>query len=310
MFAMAINTARYAQGKTAVIEDRSSHRFVFATHTHKQIDHKITIASLTCFVQFHSSSIMFAHQRHNLIVQVLERHGSVSVRELPSLVSASPATVRRDLDFLAQRKCVVRAWGGVLHPDFAVGESSFVEKARTAVYAKVAIGQAAAAKIAGRVTIFVDSGSTTLEAARHLLLRPEVTIFTNSLPLLCLRSPIRCRLVALGGVVRQVSRALVGALAMDWMTHLEFDYALIGASGLEARNGASTTELLEAAIKKEAIERSRRTLLLADASKWNHPMAVRFAEWRQFDTFVTDVKLALGERRALSKAGVELVLVR
>jgi DeoR/GlpR family transcriptional regulator of sugar metabolism len=250
---------------------------------------------------------MFAHQRHNLIVRVLEQQGSVSVRELPSLVRASPATIRRDLELLAQQGHVVRAWGGVLHPDFALGESSFVEKVRTAAAAKAAIGRVAAAKIAGRATIFVDSGSTTLEAARYLLLRREVTIFTNSLPLLCLRSPIRCRLVALGGEVRHVSRALVGALAMDWMSHLEFDYALIGASGLEARNGASTTEMLEAAIKKEAIERSRRALLLADASKWNHPAAVQFAEWNQFDMFITDAKPALNERRFLSEAGLELV---
>ena len=45
---------------------------------------------------------MFAQQRHNLIVQMLERQGSVAVRELPSLVRASPATIRRDLDLLAE----------------------------------------------------------------------------------------------------------------------------------------------------------------------------------------------------------------
>ena len=107
-----------------------------------------------------------------------------------------------------------------------------------------------------------------------------------------------------------MSRALVGALAMDWMSHLEFDYALIGASGLEARSGASTTEMLEAGIKKEAIERSRRAFLLADASKWGHPAAVRFAGWNQFDLFITDAKPALNERRLLSRAGLEVVPAR
>jgi len=250
---------------------------------------------------------MFAHQRHRLIVQLLEQQGSVSVRELPSLVRASPATIRRDLGLLAQRGSVVRARGGVLHPDVAAGESSFVERVRAAAAAKAAIGRTAAALIAGRATIFVDSGSTTLEAGRHLLLRPEVTVFTNSILLLCLQSPIRCRLVAIGGEFRPLSRALVGALAMDWMRHLEFDYALIGASGVEPRDGASTTEVLEAAIKKEAIERSGRALLLADASKWDHPAAVQFAGWDKFDGFITDAKPALNERRLLSKAGVELV---
>jgi DeoR family fructose operon transcriptional repressor len=262
---------------------------------------------LVGFAQHCSLTIMFAQQRHKLIVQTLEQHGSVSVRELPSLVRASPATVRRDLELLAQQGHVVRARGGVLHPDAAIGESSFVEKVRTAVLAKAAIGRAAAAQIVGRATVFVDSGSTTLEAARHLVLRPGLTIYTNSIPLLCLRSPIRCRLLALGGEVRQLSRALVGTLAIDWMSHLKFDYALIGASGLEARDGASTTEELEATIKKEAIERSQRALLLADASKWDHPAAVRFAAWKEFDMFVTDARPARNERRLLTKAGLELV---
>ncbi len=250
---------------------------------------------------------MIAHQRHNLIVQVLEQHGSLAVRELPMLVSASPATVRRDLDLLEQRGRVVRAWGSVLLPDSASGESSFVDKTNTAKEAKAAIGLAAASRIPPKATVFVDAGSTTLEAARHLLLRPDATVYTNSIPLLCLRSPIRCRLVALGGEVRQVSHALVGALGMHWLSHVKFDYALIGASGVESVNGASTTEFLEAAIKQEAMGRSRKTLLLADATKWNHPVAVRFAAWKQFDMFVTDAKLDGAECRALSKAGVELI---
>ncbi len=249
---------------------------------------------------------MFAQQRHNLIVQMLERRGSVSVRELPSLVRASPATIRRDLDLLAQQGHVVRAWGGVLHPDVAESESSFVEKARTAAAAKAAIGRVAADRVTGPATVFVDSGSTTLEAARHLVLRPGLTIFTNSIPLLCLRGTVRSRLVALGGEVRHLSRALVGTLAMDWLGHLEFDYALIGASGLESRSGASTTEVLEAAIKKEAIKRARCALLLADGSKWNHPAAIRFAAWDQFDEFVTDARLDPGTRRLLARTGVQL----
>jgi DeoR/GlpR family transcriptional regulator of sugar metabolism len=249
---------------------------------------------------------MFAHQRHKLIVQMLEQQGSVSVRELPSLVRASPATIRRDLDHLAQRGQVVRAWGGVLHPD-TIGESSFVEKTRTAAAAKAAIGRVAAGQIVGPASVFVDSGSTTLEAARHLILRPGLTLFTNSVPLMCLRAMVRCRLVALGGEVRHLSRAIVGPLALNWLGQLKFDYALIGASGLESRQGASTTELSEAAIKKGAIKRSRHVLLLADASKWDRPAAIPFAAWNQFDQFVTNARLDSGTRRLLARAGVKVL---
>jgi DeoR family fructose operon transcriptional repressor len=93
---------------------------------------------------------------------------------------------------------------------------------------------------------------------------------------------------------------------MDWLKHLRFDFALVGASGLDAGDGASTTELMEAAIKKEAIARARRSVLLADASKWRQTAPIRFGAWRDFSDFVTDARPIRSDREALRRAGVEL----
>jgi DeoR family fructose operon transcriptional repressor len=83
---------------------------------------------------------------------------------------------------------------------------------------------------------------------------------------------------------------LVGSLALDALARLRADVALIGASGLHPADGATTTELLEASIKHQWIQKSGRACLLADASKWRQPAPIRFAAWGEFQEFFTDTR--------------------
>lgn len=249
---------------------------------------------------------MFAQARHQRIAALLEEQGRWSVRDLQARTGASAATLRRDLAFLARAGRLVRSHGGVMRPGLGGAEPDFERKLRTAAAAKRALAAAALALVPARATVFVDAGTTTLEAGRQLLGREGVTVYTNSLPLLAEPPGGPARVVALGGEVRPLSRALVGGLALAWLEHLRFDVALIGASGLEEAAGPSTTELLEAAVKRAALGRARRTVLLADASKWAEPAAVRFAGWQDFSDLVTDRRPDRAARAALARGGVRV----
>ncbi len=249
---------------------------------------------------------MFAQERQQQILELLAKKKRLRVVDLESALKVSPATLRRDLLQLEHAGKVLRTHGGLIHPDFLGGEPAFSRKARAAVEAKHRIAVAAAAAIPPGATVFVDAGTSTLELGRILLQRGDVTIFTNSAPLLQERAGPKVQLVAIGGEVREVSRALVGALAMEWMKHLRFDYAAVGASGLHRTDGVSTTELNEAAIKREAVARAGTALLLADASKWDQTAAVCFAAWSDFDHWFTDARLARADREALAPAGVKI----
>ena len=249
---------------------------------------------------------MFAHDRQHRIVALLENQQRLGIDELQQMFKVSAATLRRDLTHLQRIGKLVRTHGGVTHANLGAGEPAFERKARTAAGAKAKIAAAASHLVSANATLFIDAGTTTLELGRLLLARDDLTIFTNSLPLLNERRAGRSLLIAIGGELREISRAFVGSLAMDWLKHLRFDYALVGASGLDVGDGASTTELMEAAIKKEAIARARRAVLLADASKWNKAAPIRFGKWKDFSAFVTDDSPGRSDREALLRAGVEL----
>jgi DeoR/GlpR family transcriptional regulator of sugar metabolism len=231
---------------------------------------------------------MFAHERHNAILALLEEHRRLEFHALLRLIPVSPATLRRDLAHLEETDRAVRVHGGVLHPSAMPGEPSFRQKAATSMDAKKRIAALAAKTIPPGATVFIDSGTTCLEAGRALRSRSDLTIITNSLPLLAGHDQFRAKLLVLGGEMRSVSGALVGDLALAAVTRLRADVSLIGASGLHPKEGAGTTELLETAVKREWISRSKRRLLLADASKWTQSTAVRFADWSEFTEFYTD----------------------
>ncbi len=241
---------------------------------------------------------MFAHERQERILSLLEKHRRLEVRALMEVLGVSAATLRRDLTLLNRSDRVVRVHGGVFHPGAVAGEPSFGQKAAMSVKAKRLIAEAVARTIPRHATVFIDGGTTCLEAGRLLRSREDLRIITNSLPLIATYEQFRARLLVLGGEMRSVSGALVGDLAISALNRLRADIALIGASGLHVQDGAGTTESLETAVKREWISRSHRTVLLADASKWEQTTLVSFAAWEDFDEFYTDKKPPVPFRRS------------
>jgi DeoR family transcriptional regulator, fructose operon transcriptional repressor len=249
---------------------------------------------------------MLAQERRRHLLRLLGERGRLTASEMCSRLGVSAATARRDAAELAVAGLATRARGALLPHNFSLVEPPYSRKAERAATAKVRLGRAAAALVPEEGTVFVDAGTTCLEVGRALLDRPALRIYTNSIPLLALSGEARATMTAVGGEVRPMSLALTGGLAQRWLENLRFDVAVLGASGLDAASGASTTEVAEAAVKTEAIRRARRRILVAHSEKWRRPSALRFAPWSAFSDFVTDCALSREERAALSAAQVRV----
>ena len=252
---------------------------------------------------------MFARERQQSITDLLSRQQKATVPELQAALGVSPATLRRDLTELEAGGRVIRVRGAVVHPSYFRGEPTLAQKSCAAAGAKRDIAAAAAELAPERGTVFIDAGSTCLAVGRLLLSRPGLTIITHSLPLAALAcaGDAAARVICLGGEVRAVSGALVDSGCIAWLSGLRADFCFVSASGLSLEDGASTTELREAAVKQEMIKRAARTVLLADSRKWEHPAPVCFAPWSAFETWVTDADAKLV--RAVGKLGPRVVSV-
>lgn len=253
---------------------------------------------------------MFVEERHKIILNGLEKEMRMTVHDLQALVKASPATVRRDLRILEDQGRIVRVHGGVVHPNYLEGEPSFAQKSREAVVAKSAIAEEALSLVPPGASVFVDSGTTCLEVGRRLLARKDLTLFTNSVPLAALGGSRAARVICIGGEVREVSRALVGALALTWLGHIRFDVAVIGASGLCPEEGITTTELSEASVKQKLVQRSGTRILVADSSKWGVPRSIAFGRWEEFQYWITDGSIPAEAIGRIGNRGVSVRVAR
>ncbi|HAI11755.1 MAG TPA: DeoR/GlpR transcriptional regulator [Phycisphaerales bacterium] len=231
------------------------------------------------------------HKRQQQIRQILAHHPRCGVQELQDKLGVSRATIRRDLIDLEQQGVLVRVHGGVVHSDYLAGEPTFDRRHQQRSIQKRRIGQTASELIKSNQTVFIDAGSTCLEVARRLLLREDIKLFTHSVRVLVEAQRGQADVTCIGGTLRRVSEALVDTFALNWLENLHFDVAIIGASGLCLKQGLSTTELSEAAVKQEVITRSEQVILAADSSKAGHPTAVNFAKWDQVSDWVVDQKI-------------------
>ena len=250
---------------------------------------------------------MFSTERRRLIRQIVQERRRLTFVELQALVPpCSAATLRRDLEELERAGALIRTHGGMLDPALVRAEPSFDERVGRDRVAKKLIAEAAARLVPPGASVFVDAGSTCLEAGRLLAARGDVRIVTHSAALVGAALHGQAGLLCIGGELRKVSGAFTGGATLGALKQLRVEVALVGASGLHRTEGAWTTELSEAEIKRTAIARAGRTILLADVSKWEKPSTVHFADWEACDDWVTDLPPAPSDTGRLAAVGTKI----
>ena len=260
---------------------------------------------------------MYAIERHQQIGEAIGAQGRVTVTELSERFGVTAETVRRDLDHLERRGVLLRVHGGaVAGSKTSLAESTVAVRADKSRDAKLLIARTALGMIGDtfRGSILLDAGTTTGMLAELLVdWNPShghpLTIITNSVPIaavLHLNPAIELHL--LGGSVRGLTSAAVGASTIEQLDRLRPDIAFLGTNGVSAAFGLSTPEEREAAVKAAMIRRSRRSVVLADSTKLDEEALYRFAELRDLDTLVSNVDPAGTLSAALDAEGVEVIV--
>ncbi|MGC8967156.1 MAG: DeoR/GlpR family DNA-binding transcription regulator [Thermus sp.] len=233
-----------------------------------------------------------AAERRDRLLALLRNHGALSTRELAERLGVSEATVRRDLAFLAKRGLLRREHGGALLPE---AEPPYAEKLQRNQGAKEAIAQRAAALVPDGATVVLDSGTTALALARLLAGRPLRAVALD-LPVAQALAQGRTEVLLPGGSVRNGFFSLVGSWTEELLGRLRTDLFFLGADAFDLE-GVTNHTFEEAAVKRKAMEVSRKTVLLTDGSKWGKRAPAFVAPLEALDLVVTDLKdPALRER--------------
>jgi DeoR family transcriptional regulator, fructose operon transcriptional repressor len=248
-------------------------------------------------------------RRQEELLQLVEVKGQITVTELARHFAVSNDTIRRDLLDLESRKLLLRTHGGAVSTALLVHrETTFQTRTTSNAEAKARIGRAAAQLIADGETLIINGGSTTFAFASNLASRRDLTIVTNNVPMLSLISPEAVRdVLVVGGTYRLDLASTVGWVGFK-SGNISVDTAVLGVSGISVKSGISTTFFEEASMLAQMIDCARRTIVLADGSKFGVGAFAQIAPLEAIDIFVTEAALPADLSDALSQAGVEIVM--
>jgi DeoR family fructose operon transcriptional repressor len=173
---------------------------------------------------------------------------------------------------------------------------------------KERIAKAALDQLPDGGSIIIDAGTTTVRFADILPTDRNFTVVTHGLPiagLLAERPNITLHLV--GGQVRPGPLAAVGSWADREYSGEFADVAFAGANGISPARGLTTPDIAEAAVKRALMRSARRTVVLADHSKFGREEFAHVSHLTEVDTIITDSEVDADMAREIEDMGPEVV---
>lgn len=218
---------------------------------------------------------MLAEQRFEAILRELSDNRAASVSRLCQLTGASEATIRRDLNILSRQGKLSKVHGGaVLSGGAFQGEEPDVgTKALLHQDEKERIAHYAAGLINDDDVVYLDAGTTTVRMVEYLK-GSGATFVTNGVACAQRLMELGLRGYVLGGFLKPGTWAVVGTGALEELGKYNFTKAFLGINGITIRQGFTTPDPEEAAIKTKAAEQAYLTFVLADSSKFELVSAV------------------------------------
>jgi len=230
---------------------------------------------------------MLKEERHQYILAQISKSNRIYVTTLSMELGISDDTLRRDLTELDNKGLLTKVHGG------AIAKSGisikFIERLNTAT----SIKQRMAAKVIPMFkegdVIMMDGGTSNLEVARQIPKEIQLTVYTNSFPIINeLFNHPKLELNFLGGKVFSASQVTVGLSVYQELQNITPDWVILGISDIHPEKGLTCPDREEPMIKRSMIERGIKRIILADSYKLDTARTYRVASLGDIDYIVTE----------------------
>lgn len=260
---------------------------------------------------------MNRQERLSALLNLVVEKKSVHIDDITEDLGISPATARRDLDYLASQQLVNRTRGGAL-ANPASGDVPMRFRTTRNNDEKERIAAKAVSMIRAGDVIALNGGTTTTELAGAIgvmvstdypLAHEFITVVTNAVNIandLAIRPQVR--VVVTGGVARARSYELVGPLASLIFPHISVDILFLGVNALDLDKGLFTENESEAATNRALVTMARKTIVVADSTKLAATAFASICSWDRVDAFITDDGISVQARKKIEAHGVQVII--
>ncbi len=248
--------------------------------------------------------------RKEEIIRLLSEQRVVSTIELSELFQVSLETIRRDFKELEEIKRIRRIHGGaMLYTEYGI-EPDYSHRTSENYNEKYLIGKKASEMVNDGDSIIIDIGTTTLEFARFLKGKKDLTVLTNSLKIAYeLMTEKNISVLLLGGKVRYGEGTTSGYWSEEMISNFYADKLFLGAGAIIPQYGLMDYHIEETNLRRHFIKQAKQVIALADYSKFGIKAFNQVCRAQELDYLITDEKADKKMLKELKEMGVQVIIV-
>ncbi len=221
---------------------------------------------------------MLTEERHDYILEKLNRENTVKIKDLEKEMNCSLSTVRRDLSELEEQNLLVRVHGGAKRVYTLSSEMEVKEKSTKNIQEKKEIARLASTFVQEEDIIYLDAGTTTYEMIPFLKNLKTTLVVTNGIKHAELLTDYGITTILIGGQIKVTTKAIIGASALQQLSNYRFNKTFLGINGVDVEFGYTTPDPEEAVLKRLAASQSNKTFVLADHTKFDKVNFVKVSD--------------------------------
>ena len=249
-------------------------------------------------------------ERQSYIRKLVEEQGRAAVPALSEQFDVSDATIRRDLEELDGKGWVRRTHGGAVRAERASKEPPMVQRISEQKTEKQQIGKETAKIIKEGQTIFFGSGTTVLEVVKYLPKDIQLTVITNSLPVVNhLADYPNVEMIVIGGMLRHDELSMVGHIAEQAVREFRADIVIVGMHAIDSHHGFTNDFLPETMTDRAILEIAPKVIIVADHTKFGRVSSVLVAAVTAAHMLITDQNAPKDCIQEIVELGVEVIQV-
>lgn len=232
---------------------------------------------------------MLRSERLSYIQNLVYGKKRVKLTELQNLLNVSMETIRRDVQQLVHEGKVEKIYGGIQYVPLV--EQMLEERQSAQLKEKMEIGKLCASLVENGDSIFIDSGTTTYQMIPYLK-NKNITILTNSIPVINEILPLNIKTIIVGGTLRHSEQSIVSNQILFNFEKLNISKAFLCASGITIEKGVSDFNLEEITLRKKIMDIANDVYVAADHTKFERNVTFSLCSVYDITQFITDSKLS------------------
>jgi len=251
---------------------------------------------------------MLLQKRQNEILASVKSRGACSIVELAQQLEVSDETIRRNIKPLVREGLIEKVHGGIVLSQKQEPEPPFEKRMNERVEAKKLISSLVAGIIKNGDSIMLDTGSTTAYVARALGEHRNLSVVTNCTEIArTLAREASNRVHLCGGALRADDWATFGSAAIDFVRQFHVNYAVLSIGGVADSGAFMDYHLEEAEFSRAVIAQAKKTIVVADHSKFGNSNFVKVCDFDQVDMVVVDRPPTANIMAGFDEAGVDVI---